>query len=210
MLRWRNWRLKYVGVQDRALSYALLETYISITTRGGTMPWKCCGYGKISLQIFWLSSPPKISTVCDWTYSSFEDLYFNNHNRGCNALKLLWLLKYMSPNIVAFIFPRHLQFVIGPILYSASKYVITFDPFSAIRRYKCHQNKVKGLDKKSSYLAGFSTSFFHGSMKKFNHLAKKKKLLKIFLSSIKTKVQSSSDYPAIMGLCCFRIIKYAG
>ena len=26
----------------------------------------------------------------------------------------------------------------------------------------------------------------------------------------KGDVQSSSDYPAIMGLCCFQIIKYAG
>ena len=25
-----------------------------------------------------------------------------------------------------------------------------------------------------------------------------------------TCIQSSSDYPAIMGLCCFRIIKYDG
>ena len=39
---------------------------------------------------------------------------------------------------------------------------------------------------KSSYLVGLSI-FFHGSMTKFNQLAKKN-LLKNFLSSIKTKV----------------------
>ena len=46
--------------------------------------------------------------------------------------------------------------------------------FSATRRYKRHQNKVKvkGLGRKSSYSAGFSI-VFHGSMKKFNQLAKK-------------------------------------
>ena len=66
--------------------------------------------------------------------------------------------------------------------------LMMFNPFSATRRYKCHQNKVKvkGLSKNSSYLAEFSI-FFHGSMKKFNQLAKNK-LLKIFLSTIKTKV----------------------
>ena len=46
--------------------------------------------------------------------------------------------------------------------------------------------KVKGLGRNSLFLAGFSI-FFHGSMKKFNQLAEKK-LLKIFLSSIKTTV----------------------
>ena len=46
--------------------------------------------------------------------------------------------------------------------------------------------KVKGFGRNSSYLAEFST-FFHGSMKKFNQLAKKNRL-KIFPSSIKTKV----------------------
>ena len=62
------------------------------------------------------------------------------------------------------------------------------NPFSATRRYKCHQNKVKvkGLSRKSSFLAGFFI-FLHGCTKKFNQLAKKE-LLKIFLSSIKTKV----------------------
>ena len=62
------------------------------------------------------------------------------------------------------------------------------NPFSATRHYKCLQNKVKvkGLGRNSSSLAGFSI-FFHGSMKKFNQLAKKK-LLKIFLSNIKTKL----------------------
>ena len=41
-------------------------------------------------------------------------------------------------------------------------------PFSATRRDSRHQNKVKvkGLDRNSSHLAGFSF-FFHGSMKKF-------------------------------------------
>ena len=50
------------------------------------------------------------------------------------------------------------------------------NPFSVTRRYKRHQNrvKVKGLGRNSSYLVGFSISFFHGSMKKFNQLAKKK------------------------------------
>ena len=66
------------------------------------------------------------------------------------------------------------------------------NPFSATRLYKRHQNKVKvkGLGRNSSFSAGFSIFFFffHGSMKKFNQLAKKK-LLKIFLSSIKTTVQ---------------------
>ena len=49
----------------------------------------------------------------------------------------------------------------------------TINPFSATRRYKCHQNKVKvkGLGGKSSLDFFF---FFHGSMKKFNQLAKKK------------------------------------
>ena len=61
----------------------------------------------------------------------------------------------------------------------------TVNPFSATRRYKGHQNKVKGLGRNSSYLARFSICF-HGSMKKFSQLAKK--LLKLFLSSIKTKV----------------------
>ena len=61
------------------------------------------------------------------------------------------------------------------------------NPISATRRGSCHQDKgkVKGLGRNSSYLVGFST-FFHGSMKKFNQLAKKKKKLKFF-SSIKTK-----------------------
>ena len=64
---------------------------------------------------------------------------------------------------------------------------LLFNPFSATRHLKRHQNKVKvkGVGRNSSYLAGFSI-FFHGSMKKFNQLSKKK-LLKIF-SSIKTKV----------------------
>ena len=46
-----------------------------------------------------------------------------------------------------------------------------------------------GWGRKSSYLAAFSI-FFHGSRKKFNQLAKKKKkkLLKTFLCSRKTKV----------------------
>ena len=44
------------------------------------------------------------------------------------------------------------------------------------------------MGRNSSYLAGFSI-FSHGSMKKFNKLAKKKKkILKIFPSGIKTKV----------------------
>ena len=48
---------------------------------------------------------------------------------------------------------------------------------------------VKVLGRNSSYLAGFWIFFFHGSMKKFNQLTKKKKkLLQIYLSSIKTKV----------------------
>ena len=61
--------------------------------------------------------------------------------------------------------------------------------FSSTRRYKRHQNKVKvkGLGSNSSYLAGFSIFVFIGSMKTFKQLAKKK-LLKIFLSGIKTKV----------------------
>ena len=43
-----------------------------------------------------------------------------------------------------------------------------------MRRDSLHQHKVKvkGLGRSSSYLAGFS-HFFHGSMKKFNQLAKK-------------------------------------
>ena len=62
-------------------------------------------------------------------------------------------------------------------------------PFRATRRYKCNPNKVrvKSLGWNSSHLAGFSI-FFHDSMKKFNKLAKKKRLLKISLSSITTKV----------------------
>ena len=73
-----------------------------------------------------------------------------------------------------------------------SQYFI-FNPFSATRRYKHHQNKVKvkGLGRKSSYLAGFSIFFSHGSMKKLSvgkKKKKKKKLLKIFLSSRKTEV----------------------
>ena len=52
------------------------------------------------------------------------------------------------------------------------------NPFSATRRYKCHPNKVrvKGLGRKSSYLAEFFILFiffFHGSMKKFSQIAKK-------------------------------------
>ena len=46
---------------------------------------------------------------------------------------------------------------------------------------------LKRLGRNSSYLAGSSVFFSHGSMKKFNRLAKNK-LLKIFISSIKTKV----------------------
>ena len=40
--------------------------------------------------------------------------------------------------------------------------IISVNPFSATRRYECHQNKVKvkGLDRNSSYLAGFSIFFF--------------------------------------------------
>ena len=51
------------------------------------------------------------------------------------------------------------------------KMVIT--PFSATRRYKRHQNKVKvkGLSRNSSYLAGFSIFFFLMVLKK-----KKKKI----------------------------------
>ena len=65
-----------------------------------------------------------------------------------------------------------------PVVFGTSH----FNTFSATRRYKRHQNKVKvkGLGRKSSYLDGFS-DFFHGSMKKFNHFAKKK-LLKMFLA----------------------------
>ena len=56
----------------------------------------------------------------------------------------------------------------------------SINPFSATTRYKRHQNKakVKGLGRKSSYLAAFSM-FFHGSVKKFNQLAKKKKKKKL-------------------------------
>ena len=72
-----------------------------------------------------------------------------------------------------------------------SRRAVQFNPFSATKRDSRHQNKVKvkGLGRNSSYLAGFSISsfFFHGSMKKFNQLAKKK-LLKNFPSTIKTKV----------------------
>ena len=40
--------------------------------------------------------------------------------------------------------------------------------------------RVKGLGRNSSYVAGFSI-YFHGSMRKFNQLAKKKKdYLKFF------------------------------
>ena len=70
--------------------------------------------------------------------------------------------------------------------------MLSINPFSATRRYKRHQNKVKvkGLGRNSSYSAGFSRIFyffffffFYGSMEKFNQLAqkKKKKILKIFL-----------------------------
>ena len=63
-----------------------------------------------------------------------------------------------------------------------------FYPFSATRRYKRHRNKVKveGLGRNSSYLAGFYffIFFFYDSMKNFNQVAKKIKLLKNFLSSI--------------------------
>ena len=50
----------------------------------------------------------------------------------------------------------------------------TLNPFSATRRYKRHQNKVKvkDLGRNSSYIAGFSIPF-HCSAKKFNQLAKK-------------------------------------
>ena len=50
------------------------------------------------------------------------------------------------------------------------------------RHYKRHQNKVKvkGLGGNSSYLAGFSIFFFHGSLKKFNQLANKKNNWKFF------------------------------
>ena len=56
-----------------------------------------------------------------------------------------------------------------------------------MRHLKRHRNKVsvKGLGRYSSYLAGFSI-LFHGSMKKFNQLAKKNYLK--FFSSIKTEV----------------------
>ena len=64
------------------------------------------------------------------------------------------------------------------------------NPFSATRRYKCHHNKVKvkGLGRNSSYLAGFLIFFFSWFYEKFNQLAKKKKTLIIFLSSISSKV----------------------
>ena len=54
---------------------------------------------------------------------------------------------------------------------------LQFNPFNATRRDACHQNKVKvkGLGGDSSYLDGFFY-FFHGSMKMFNQLAKRKKL----------------------------------
>ena len=47
------------------------------------------------------------------------------------------------------------------------------NPFSTKRRYKRHQNKVKvkGLGRNNPELAGFL--LFHGSLKKFNQLAKK-------------------------------------
>ena len=68
------------------------------------------------------------------------------------------------------------------------------------RRDSPHQNKVKvkGVGRKSSYLAGFSFFFFLGSMKKFNQLAKKKKrkkIIKIFVSTIKTKVPVAIKFP---------------
>ena len=55
--------------------------------------------------------------------------------------------------------------------------------FSATRRCKCHQNKVKvkGLGRSSSYLAGFSI-FFHDSMKKLNQLANKKNIWNLSLT----------------------------
>ena len=58
---------------------------------------------------------------------------------------------------------------------------MNFNPFSATRRCKRHQNKVKvkGLGRNRSYFAGFFI-FFHGSMKKYNQLAKKKLATKNF------------------------------
>ena len=64
-------------------------------------------------------------------------------------------------------------------MHRKDKNTICNPPFSATIRYKRHQNKVKvkGVGRKSSYLAGFFFFFFffHGSMKKFNQLAKKEK-----------------------------------
>ena len=54
------------------------------------------------------------------------------------------------------------------------KYPLELNPFSATRHCRRPQNKVKvkGLGRNNSYLDGFSFSFFHGSIKKFNQLTK--------------------------------------
>ena len=58
-----------------------------------------------------------------------------------------------------------------------------FNPFASTRHYRRHQNKVrvKGLRRKSSYLAAFFYFFFfHGSARKLNPLARKNYFLKFF------------------------------
>ena len=62
--------------------------------------------------------------------------------------------------------------------------------------------KVKGLGRKSSDLAGFSFFFFHGSMKKFNQWAKKKKKLLKILEHLHFSVDHhfSSQNPPIDGV----------
>ena len=58
-----------------------------------------------------------------------------------------------------------------------------------LHHHKTLQTSSKqGLGRNSSYLADFFLLLLHGSMKKFKISWQKKKLLNIFLSSIKTKI----------------------
>ena len=111
------------------------------------------------------------------------------------------LLDKLSNALLGCIRPTHLVGVNDKYLKPHCKGPI-FNPFSVTGRSKRHQNKVrvKGLGRNSSYLAGFSI-YFHGSVKKFNQLAKKNCLK--FFSSIKTNsiyIYIPWSFPPVWGV----------
>ena len=120
----------------------------------------------------------------------FRSLGVNNQKYHNNKLTCKKDTYYPLPiyQFVEKLLPKHyLRRIITMTLETRLRFS-ELNPFSATRRDSRHQNKVKvkGLGTNSSHLAGFSI-FFHGSMKNLNQLAKKH-YLKIYLSSIKTKV----------------------